>query len=63
MPDAQYFRARAAFCRQVADQLSDRSAATRVRSLAEEYASKADEMDAVDPSPSPRQAGLDRRGD
>jgi hypothetical protein len=61
MQDAQYFRARAEFCRQLADQLSDRSAATRVRSLAAEYTTKADQIDAVDAATSPRQADMDRR--
>lgn len=59
MQDAQYFRARAEFCRQLADQLSDRSAAIRVRSLAAEYATKADQMDAA--VTNPLEAGLDRR--
>jgi hypothetical protein len=47
MEDAQYFRARAEFCRQLADQLSDREAATRVRCLAAEYTSKAELMEAA----------------
>ena len=61
MQDAQYFRARAEFCRQLADQLSDRSAATRVRSMAVEYTTKADEMESMAAAPSPPQAGMDRR--
>ena len=61
MQDAQYFRARAEFCRQLADQLSDLQAATRVRCLAAEYTTKADQMDEATAAPRTRQAGIDRR--
>jgi hypothetical protein len=47
MQDAQYFRAQAQLCLEIARQLSDRVAAEKIRLTAADYLSKAEELERV----------------
>jgi hypothetical protein len=45
MEDASYHRARAEFCLNLANQMSDRKAAEHLRAAAEDHLSKAEELE------------------